>query len=87
MTRDEAASRESGSLRRREFDEPQTSAARTALAITRRYAAPSLFNHARRSYPWGVSYAVQHNMRYDQELFYVAAILHDLGLERRIDRC
>lgn len=62
-----------------------TRAVVAATEIARRFASPSLFAHAQRSYLWGASFAVQRGLVYDQELFYVAAILHDLGLEEPFD--
>ncbi|WP_327415361.1 HD domain-containing protein [Streptomyces sp. NBC_01233] len=57
-----------------------TNSARTALQIASEYADPALLNHSVRSYAFGAQYADQHGLAYDEELFYVAALLHDLGL-------
>lgn len=64
---------------------PQTPTTEAALGVTRRYASPTLRNHALRSYLWGVSYADRYDIVFDRELFYVAALLHDLGLEGAFD--
>jgi hypothetical protein len=64
-----------------------TRAVVTATEVARKFASPSMFAHAQRSYLWGASYAVERGLAYDQELYYVAAILHDLGLEEPFDSC
>jgi hypothetical protein len=64
---------------------PTTPAAIAAREVTTRYASPALANHAVRSYVWGVAYAHLFEIEFDDELFYVAAMLHDLGLEEPFD--
>ena len=64
---------------------PSTRAVMAATAVARRYASPWLFNHAQRSYWWGAGYAALRELAHDSELYYVAAILHDLGLEEPFD--
>ncbi|MDC0658533.1 HD domain-containing protein [Leisingera sp. SS27] len=41
---------------------------------------PFLFNHVSRSYAFGALIGQRMDMTYDPELFYIAAMLHDLGL-------
>jgi hypothetical protein len=64
---------------------PTTAAAVAAHEVTTRYASPALANHAVRSYVWGVAYARSLGIEFDDELFFVAAMLHDLGLEDPFD--
>ncbi|MFJ8161691.1 HD domain-containing protein [Streptomyces sp. NPDC096136] len=59
--------------------------ARRAFEIASEYADPALLNHSVRSYAFGAEYARQHGLAYDAELFYVSALLHDLGLTAPFD--
>ncbi|MFE0578101.1 HD domain-containing protein [Streptomyces sp. NPDC058874] len=62
-----------------------TTSARAALEIASEYADTALLNHSVRSYAFGARYAQDHGLEYDRELFYVAALLHDLGLTAPFD--
>ncbi|MFD9333706.1 HD domain-containing protein [Streptomyces sp. NPDC060028] len=62
-----------------------TPAGRAALDIATEYADAVLLGHSVRSYAFGVRYAEQHGLAYDAELFYVSALLHDLGLTAPFD--
>ncbi|MCW2559196.1 MAG: hypothetical protein JWP55_3160 [Mycobacterium sp.] len=64
---------------------PQTPAARAALAVATRFHSPALLNHSVRAYLWGVTYAEAHGIAFDDELYYVSALLHDLGLVDAFD--
>jgi len=64
---------------------PQTPAATAAREVATTYHSPALANHCSRSYVWAVAHAAQHDVPYDNELLYVAAMLHDLGLVREFD--
>lgn len=64
---------------------PQTPAASAALAVGSRFYSPALLNHCVRSYLWGAKYAAAQSITYDDELYYVAAILHDIGLTKPFD--
>ncbi|MER6216481.1 MULTISPECIES: HD domain-containing protein [unclassified Streptomyces] len=59
--------------------------ARRAFEIASEYADAALLNHSVRSYAFGAEYARQHGLSYDAELFYVSALLHDLGLTAPFD--
>lgn len=65
--------------------QPDSDAARRALEIASEYADAALLNHSVRSYAFGAEYARQHGLAYDAELFYVSALLHDLGLTAPFD--
>ncbi|MEU6895262.1 HD domain-containing protein [Streptomyces sp. NPDC046557] len=62
-----------------------TDAGRAALEVASEYADATLLNHSIRSYAFGAWYARQHDLTYDAELFYVGALLHDLGLTAPFD--
>src|ERR1700723_305129 len=59
---------------------PQTPAATAALSVATRFCTPPLLNHCVRSYLWGAMYASKHGITFDDELLYVSAMLHDIGL-------
>ncbi|QYC41998.1 hypothetical protein Nocox_21970 [Nonomuraea coxensis DSM 45129] len=63
-------------------DTPVTSA---ALSVATRFCSPALLNHCVRSYLWGVMYGGAHGIAFDDELFCVAALLHDIGLTDAFD--
>jgi hypothetical protein len=64
---------------------PQTPAATAALTVAARFYSPALLNHCVRSYLWGAMYASAHGVTFDDELLYVSAILHDIGLTDPFD--
>jgi hypothetical protein len=59
---------------------PQSPAAVAALSVANRFYSPALLNHCVRSYLWGAKYAAAHSITFDDELYYVSAMLHDIGL-------
>jgi cyanamide hydratase family protein with HD domain len=64
---------------------PQTPAATAALSVARRFYSPALLNHCLRSYLWGTVYAGAHEIAFDDELYYVSAMLHDIALTEPFD--
>jgi hypothetical protein len=64
---------------------PVTPAAGAALSVATRFCSTSLLNHSTRSYLWGAMYAIAHGIAFDDELYYVAALLHDTGLTEAFD--
>ena len=64
---------------------PQTPAATAALSVATRFYSPALLNHCARSYLWGATYASAHGIAFDDELLYVSAMLHDIGLTDGFD--
>ncbi|MDI1461133.1 hypothetical protein QEZ54_09165 [Catellatospora sp. KI3] len=64
---------------------PATPTARAALDVATRFCPPALLNHSVRSYLWGVAYADAHSIAYDDELYFVSAMLHDIGLTAAFD--
>jgi hypothetical protein len=51
--------------------------ARELIAIV---APPFLVNHSVRAYAWAVELALHDDLRFDPEILYVSAMLHDIGL-------
>jgi hypothetical protein len=64
---------------------PQTPAAAAALSVATRFYSPALLNHCVRSYLWGAAYAGAHGIAFDDELYYVSALLHDIALTDPFD--
>jgi hypothetical protein len=64
---------------------PSTPVADAALAVATRFYTPALFNHCARSYLWGVNYAAAQGIIYDDELYFVSAMLHDIALTDPFD--
>jgi len=64
---------------------PQSPAAAAALSVAGRYYSPALLNHCLRAYLWGTMYAAAHDIGFDDELYYVSAMLHDIALTEPFD--
>ena len=64
---------------------PQTPASAAALSVATRFYSPALLNHCVRSYLWGAMYGAAHGIGFDDELYYVSAMLHDIGLTEPFD--
>jgi hypothetical protein len=64
---------------------PSTPAAAAAVSVATRFYSPALFNHCARSYLWGASYAAAQGITFDEELYFVSAMLHDVALTDPFD--
>src|SRR4051812_737639 len=64
---------------------PETAAVAAAMTVARRYFSPAFLNHSVRCYAWGTLYGQAHGIRGDDELFCVAALLHDIALAPSFD--
>jgi hypothetical protein len=64
---------------------PETPAAAAALSVATRFHSPALLNHSVRSYLWATMYGIAHGIAFDEELLYVSALLHDIGLTEAFD--
>lgn len=64
---------------------PETPAAKAALSVATRFYSPALLNHCVRSYLWGAAYGAAHDIAFDDELYYVSAMLHDIALTDPFD--
>jgi hypothetical protein len=64
---------------------PRTPAATAAFSVAARFYSPALLNHCIRSYLWGAMYGAAHGIAFDDELLYVSAMLHDIGLTDAFD--
>ena len=59
---------------------PQTPAATAVRSVAARFYSPALLNHCVRSYLWGTMYGAAHGIDFDDELYFVSAMLHDIAL-------
>jgi len=64
---------------------PAGRAAEAALEVCAQYAGTELHHHSVRSYLFGAAWAQARGLDFDQELFFVAAMLHDLALTPPFD--
>jgi hypothetical protein len=59
---------------------PDSRLAREAEELCREVSTPALLNHCLRVYVWGALLGSRDRLRFDEELLFVGAALHDLGL-------
>lgn len=59
---------------------PDTEICIAAMELARDHSPPFLFNHVMRTYAFGRDAAAMQGAQYDQEMFFLGAVLHDLGL-------
>ena len=59
---------------------PDSALAKQARELIADVGWPWLVNHSVRSYAWAVELARHDDLRFDPEILYVSAALHDLGL-------
>ncbi|MGJ6962209.1 HD domain-containing protein [Streptosporangium sp. G11] len=64
---------------------PDTTAARGALEVATAYCSPALLNHSVRAYLWAAAYGAMNGVAFDDELLYVASMMHDIGLVKEFD--
>lgn len=65
--------------------EPPTETARLSLEVAREWCTPVLVNHCLRSWVWAKALADSRGLAVDDELLFVAAMLHDLGVTEPFD--
>lgn len=59
---------------------PDSELAKAASSLAAELSSPMLFAHVHRTYCFGAILAERSGMKFDRELAYVSAVLHDLGL-------
>ena len=59
---------------------PDSALSRSARELLLEVAPPYLVNHSVRAYAWAVELARHDDLGFDQEILYVSALLHDIGL-------
>jgi hypothetical protein len=69
-----------------ELEPPDTPAARAALAVATEHLSPALLHHSIRTWYWALGFAEVDGVGpVDDELLYVGAVLHDIGLVEPFD--
>lgn len=66
---------------------PDSQVAKQAALLCREVSPSYLLNHCHRTYLWGHIFAKARAITFDNELLYVAALLHDLGLTKAYAGC
>jgi hypothetical protein len=64
---------------------PDTPIAVASRDFAREVSSDAVYNHCERTYGFGVALGERERWDFDQEVFYVASLLHDLGLVERFD--
>src|SRR3954449_10511807 len=59
---------------------PDSPLARDAEVAAQDLLTPALLNHSSRAYTWGAAIAALHEITFDRELLYLAAMFHDTGI-------
>lgn len=62
---------------------PDSNICQQATRLVREVSSQCLCNHCLRTYFFGSLIGQKNNLKYDRELFYLSAVLHDLGLTER----
>ncbi len=62
---------------------PDTQLTREAIGLLREFSTPLLFNHSHRDFFWANELGRQTGQTFDDELLFVCAAFHDLGLLKK----
>src|ERR1700744_5701786 len=62
---------------------PDTQLTREATGLLHEFSPPLLFNHSHRVYFWANELGRQSGEKYDQELLFICAAFHDIGLLKK----
>ena len=65
---------------------PDTKVCIAAMELARDHSPPFLFNHVMRTFAFGREAAALQGAQYDEEMFFLGAVLHDLGLVEKFIR-
>ena len=74
------------SINSTEFSIPDSELAKKATQLVAEVSPKFLYHHCVRSYLFGDILGKRDGIKYDRELLYLGAVLHDLGLTERFDR-
>ena len=69
-----------------EFSIPDSELAKKATQLVAEVSPKFLYHHCVRSYLFGEILGKRDGIKFDRELLYLGAVLHDLGLTERFDR-
>jgi len=67
------------------YQVPDSENCQKALAMVAEYSPDYLVNHSLRSYAFGIAMAHKAKQPFDKEVFFLGAIMHDLGLTSEFD--
>ena len=67
------------------FSIPDSELAKKATQLVAEVSPKFLYHHCVRSYLFGDILGKRDGIKYDRELLYLGAVLHDLGLTKRFD--
>lgn len=59
---------------------PDSDLCKKATALVQKVSPQFLYNHCLRTYAFGQQLGQQNQLKFDAELFYLSAVMHDLGL-------
>ena len=68
-----------------EFSIPDSEIAKKATRLVAEVSPKSLYNHCVRTYLFGEILGKRNRLKYDRELLYLGAVMHDLGLTEKFD--
>ncbi|MCC2252259.1 MAG: HD domain-containing protein [Bacillota bacterium] len=63
---------------------PDSKVAKEATQLVYEISPKFLYNHCLRTYAFGGALGKKYGFNYDQELFYLASVLHDIGLTEQV---
>src|ERR671936_607723 len=63
---------------------PDSALARDAEVAAQDLLTPALLNHSSRAYTWGAAIAALHQITFDRELLYLAAMFHDTDIRELV---
>ena len=64
---------------------PDTPIAIASRDLVREVSTDAIYHHCERTYAFGATLGAKEGWDFDEETFYVASLLHDLGLTERFD--
>lgn len=64
---------------------PPTEASQRAIEVAQQWCTPAVFNHSLRSWVWAKALAETRGLEIDEELLFVASVLHDVGISPAFD--
>lgn len=73
------------SLNSTEFSIPDSEIAKKATQLVAEVSSKSLYHHCVRTYLFGEILGKRDGLKYDRELLYLGAVMHDLGLTEKFD--
>ena len=65
---------------------PDTKVCIAAMELAREHSPPFLFNHVMRTFAFGRAAAALQGTKYDEEMFFLGSVMHDLGLVEKFIR-